>query len=201
LRVRFGVPVTASKIFTVLSWLPATPVDQSLSLNFNVTNPFHSTSLSPIPFTQLQCHQSLSLNFNVTNPFHSTSMAATAAPFGAGFDQTRNSSQTLLEKCQFTDTLVLNWVLSHSAWYRKDLRAYAIRKVDVRLPGKGNSNSYVARQVHLFITMIKWIRSSRLSRKNSPSTPSGGSGFRIQVFCLRSWVEGSEVSEGLRDSG
>ena len=38
----------------------------------------------------------------------------------------------------------------------------ARRKVDVRLPGKGNSNSHDARLVHLIITMIKWIRTSRL---------------------------------------
>jgi len=43
------------------------------------------------------------------------------------------------------------------------------RKVDVRLPGKGNSNSHGARPVHLIITMIKWIRTSRLSIKNSLS--------------------------------
>jgi len=43
------------------------------------------------------------------------------------------------------------------------------RKVDVRLPGKGNSNSRAARQVHLIISMIKWIRTSRLSIKNSLS--------------------------------
>ena len=36
-------------------------------------------------------------------------------------------------------------------------------KVDVRLPGKGNSNSHGARPVHLIITMIKRIRTSRLS--------------------------------------
>ena len=41
------------------------------------------------------------------------------------------------------------------------------RKVDVRLPGKGNSNSHGARPVHLIITMIKWIRTSGLSMKNS----------------------------------
>ena len=40
------------------------------------------------------------------------------------------------------------------------------RKVDVRLPGKENSNSHGARPVHLIITMIKWIRTSRLSIKN-----------------------------------
>jgi len=43
------------------------------------------------------------------------------------------------------------------------------RKVDVRLPGKGNSNSHGARPVHLIITMIKWIQTSRLSIKNSLS--------------------------------
>jgi len=43
------------------------------------------------------------------------------------------------------------------------------RKVDVRLPGKGNSNSSGARPVHLIITLIKWIRTSRLSKKNSLS--------------------------------
>jgi len=32
------------------------------------------------------------------------------------------------------------------------------RKVDVRLPEKGKSNSHGARPVHLFITMIKWVR-------------------------------------------
>ena len=41
------------------------------------------------------------------------------------------------------------------------------RKVDVRLPGTGNSNSHGTRPVHLIITMIKWIRTSRLSMKNS----------------------------------
>ena len=41
------------------------------------------------------------------------------------------------------------------------------RKVDVRLPGKENSNSHGARPVHQIIWMIKWIRASRLSIKNS----------------------------------
>ena len=45
------------------------------------------------------------------------------------------------------------------------------RKVDVRLPGKGNSNSHRARPVHLIITMIKWIQASRLSINNSLSEP------------------------------
>jgi len=49
------------------------------------------------------------------------------------------------------------------------------RTADVRLPRKGNSNSHGARPVHLIITMRKWIRTSRLSIKNSLSlhTPTG----------------------------
>jgi len=47
----------------------------------------------------------------------------------------------------------------------------ARREVDVRLPGKGNSNSHGARPVHVMITMISWIRTSRLSVKNSLSRP------------------------------
>jgi hypothetical protein len=41
------------------------------------------------------------------------------------------------------------------------------RKVDVRLPGKGNLNSHGARPVHLIVTMIKWILTRRLAIKNS----------------------------------
>jgi len=55
-----------------------------------------------------------------------------------------------------------------------------VRRVDVRLPGKGNSNSRGARPVHLIITMIKWIRTSRLSIKNSLSV-----GLRWAVLNLR----------------
>jgi hypothetical protein len=42
-------------------------------------------------------------------------------------------------------------------------------EVDVRLPENGNSNSHGARPVHPIITMIEWIRTSRLSIKNSLS--------------------------------
>ena len=41
------------------------------------------------------------------------------------------------------------------------------RKEDVRIPGKGNSNSHCARPVQLTITMIKWIRTSGLSIEDS----------------------------------
>ena len=40
------------------------------------------------------------------------------------------------------------------------------RKVYVRLPGKGNSNSHGVRPVHLIITMIKWIWTRKMSIKN-----------------------------------
>ena len=41
------------------------------------------------------------------------------------------------------------------------------RRVDVILPRKGNSDSNSARPVHLIITMIKRIRTRRLSIKKS----------------------------------
>ena len=44
-----------------------------------------------------------------------------------------------------------------------------VRKVDIRLPGKGNSNAPSARSVHQIIRLIKWIRTSRLAIKISPS--------------------------------
>ena len=37
----------------------------------------------------------------------------------------------------------------------------------MRLPGKGNLNSHGARPVHQIISIIKWIRISRLSMKNA----------------------------------
>jgi hypothetical protein len=50
------------------------------------------------------------------------------------------------------------------------------RKVDVRLPRKGDSNSCGARPVHLVITMIKWIRTSRLSIEMTLSSVCGVQG-------------------------
>ena len=50
--------------------------------------------------------------------------------------------------------------------------------VDVRLPGKGNSNSHGARPGHLIITMIKRVRTSRLSIKNRNTAGRGGGGVR-----------------------
>ena len=64
----------------------------------------------------------------------------------------------------------------HRGVERGQLFGTITRKVDVRLPGKGNSNSHGARPVHLIITMIKWIRTTRLSIKKSLSAPSSSRG-------------------------
>ena len=59
---------------------------------------------------------------------------------------------------------------------RRCCAASCLRKVDVRLPGKGNSNSRGARPVHPIITMIKWTQTIRLSIKNSHSSGGGPGG-------------------------
>ena len=43
------------------------------------------------------------------------------------------------------------------------------RGTDIRLPAKGNPESHGAMPVHQIISRIKWIRTSRLSIKNSLS--------------------------------
>jgi len=67
------------------------------------------------------------------------------------------------------------------AWGRLVVRGVELvtRKVDIRLPGKGNSNSHGARPVHQIISMIKWIRTSRLSIKNSLSDGQPGAWGRL----------------------
>jgi hypothetical protein len=60
---------------------------------------------------------------------------------------------------------------------------YVTWKASVRLPGKGNLNPHGARPVHLIITMIKWIRTSRLSIKNSLSGhPSVQGGCQVSKY-------------------
>jgi len=61
------------------------------------------------------------------------------------------------------------------------------RKVDARLPGKGNSHG--ARPVHLIISMIQWIRPSGFSIKNS-----------LFAICVRGLGVGVEDS-GFRAEG
>jgi hypothetical protein len=48
-----------------------------------------------------------------------------------------------------------------------------MRKVVVRLPGKEESNSHEPRPVHLIITTMKWIQTSRLPIKKSLSDDGG----------------------------
>ena len=59
-------------------------------------------------------------------------------------------------------------------------------------PHKGTSNSHGARPVHLIITTIKWIRTSRLPIKKSLRggglVQGGCCGSRISA--LESWVSG-----------
>ena len=71
-----------------------------------------------------------------------------------------------------------------------------VRKVDVRLPGKGNSNSHGARPVHLIITMIKWFRTSGLSIKNSLSADlHSGSGIGSQNLVTKITTQLSLASD------
>ena len=58
-------------------------------------------------------------------------------------------------------------------------------RVDVRLPGKENSNSHGARPVHQINSMIKWSRTSKLSIKNSLSPPVVGIDVR---GCELVWI-------------
>ena len=58
------------------------------------------------------------------------------------------------------------------------------RKADVLPPGKGNSNSYGARPVRPIITMLKWIRTSRLSIEKSLLDLSGKASFRRRQIAV-----------------
>ena len=66
--------------------------------------------------------------------------------------------------------------------------------VDVRLPGEMNSTSHGARPVHLIITMMKWIRTSRLSIKNSLSTLNTYRWNRVEHLGHRVEVLGLKAS-------
>jgi len=59
---------------------------------------------------------------------------------------------------------------------------------------KGNANSHGARPVHLIITMVKWIRTSRLSIKNSLSD---GKELSLMALSLSAGdIEHPELDEG-----
>ena len=66
------------------------------------------------------------------------------------------------------------WTVAGRSGGWRRFRREESRQIDVRLPGKGNSNSHGARPVYLIIKMIKWIRTGRLSIKNSLSGPLRG---------------------------
>jgi len=53
------------------------------------------------------------------------------------------------------------------------------RKVDVRLPGKGNSNSHGARPVHLIIKMIQWKNSLSDVERRGLRCPLAGLGAEL----------------------
>ena len=66
------------------------------------------------------------------------------------------------------DALALAWGLPTLPRLRF-VDAPGTKAKNVRLPGKGNSNSHGARPVHLIIKMIKWIWTSSLGRASRPS--------------------------------
>ena len=66
--------------------------------------------------------------------------------------------------------------------FNDDMILLFYRKVDIRLHGKGNSNTHGARPVLSIITMMKWIPISRLSIKNSLSFAGPrGDGLSLEV--------------------
>ena len=84
--------------------------------------------------------------------------------------------------------------------WRDERQAVLDRKVDVRLPEQGNSNSHGARPVHLIITMIKWLRTSRLSIKNSLSVRGRQSTREGRPQETSNDLWGVEFVESLRSS-
>jgi len=75
-----------------------------------------------------------------------------------------------------------------------ELVALQVSKVDVRLPGKENSNSHGARPVHLIITTIKRLWTSRLSMKNSLSLSRASIAARCSAACTLRLISPSSRS-------
>ena len=69
-------------------------------------------------------------------------------------------------------------------------------KVDARLPGKGNSNSHGAKPVHAIISMIKWIRTSRLSMNHSLSVARTFLSAGLSLSAESSFPSGSSFPPG-----
>jgi len=84
-----------------------------------------------------------------------------AGPEGVNFTVSFGDTVQCIERPPEAEYSAVQFFLGKAA----DLAVWSgpgeTRKVDVRLPGRGNSNSHGARPVDLIITMIKWIRTSR----------------------------------------
>ena len=72
-------------------------------------------------------------------------------------------------------------------------------QVDIRLSGKGNSNSHGARPVHQITSMIKWIRTSRLAINNSLSLQDVVIG-KIYFLLVRLKIKHMEIEIRKRES-
>ena len=79
------------------------------------------------------------------------------------------------------------------SWRARNLLSLSrTRNVNIKLSGKGNSTSHGARPVHFIISLIKWIRTSSLSIKNSLSQGEADQG---EAKAALVWVLG-EFGEG-----
>ena len=100
------------------------------------------------------------------------------------------------------------------AWRRETCCLHP-RKVDIKLPGKGNSDYHGARPVHQIIKMMKWIRTSGLPIKNSfsvflvaaenvlpPPPPPSPAQARVDAYLVR-WIRvgmcSNSVLQALKD--
>ena len=92
--------------------------------------------------------------------------------------RSRRGSVAGSRSCFEQDCLIMLWSVIISP--------LVARKVNLRLPGKGNSNSHGARPVHQIISMIKWIRTSSLSIKNSLSLHPAGCWIQPPFPCQQS---------------
>ena len=83
-------------------------------------------------------------------------------------------------RVQGSELRVEGFGFGFGAWESEDLPSWKVDarlpgNENARLPGNENANSHGARSVHQIISMIKWIRTSKLSDKKSLSL-----GFRVR---------------------
>ena len=145
------------------------------------------SSFSPSLAHSLYCSLALALVLSLSRSLSLSLSRARSPPLPLSLSLARSHSLPLPLPLALALALALALSLTHTdqvaglgecgsrgcwcAATRTFLACFAaiLGKVDVRLPGKGNSNFHGARPVHQIITMIKWIRTSRLSIKNSLS--------------------------------